>query len=51
MIATNAFGMGLNDKKVRLVIHYSFPLSIGKTLLLYQRNKYNSIINKTNLTI
>ncbi|RGB29050.1 P-loop containing nucleoside triphosphate hydrolase protein, partial [Rhizophagus diaphanus] len=29
MIATNAFGMGLNDKKVRLVIHYSFPLSIG----------------------
>ncbi|UZO26693.1 uncharacterized protein OCT59_018907 [Rhizophagus irregularis] len=29
MIATNAFGMDLNDKKVRLVIHYSFPLSIG----------------------
>ncbi|CAB5185143.1 unnamed protein product [Rhizophagus irregularis] len=32
MIATNAFDMGLNGKKVRLVIHYSihysFPLSI-----------------------
>ena len=30
MIATNAFGMGLNDKNVRLVIHYAFPLNIGK---------------------
>ncbi|CAJ0636414.1 2898_t:CDS:10, partial [Entrophospora sp. SA101] len=29
MIATNAFGMGINDKKIRLVIHYTFPLSIG----------------------
>ncbi|CAB5380698.1 unnamed protein product [Rhizophagus irregularis] len=29
MITTNAFKMGLNDKKVQLVIHYAFPLSIG----------------------
>ncbi|CAG8643193.1 9168_t:CDS:10, partial [Ambispora gerdemannii] len=29
MIATSAFGMGLNDKRVRLVIHYTFPLSIS----------------------
>jgi len=35
MIATNAFGMGLNDKKVQLVIHYAFPLNIGKELLIY----------------
>ena len=35
MIATNAFGMGLNDKKVQLVIHYAFPLNIDKELLIY----------------
>jgi ATP-dependent DNA helicase RecQ len=35
MIATNAFGMGLNDKNIRLVIHYAFPLSIGKNLIFF----------------
>ena len=30
MIATNAFGMGINTADIRLVIHITFPLSIGK---------------------
>jgi len=29
MIATNAFGMGINTPDIRLVIHNTFPLSIG----------------------
>jgi superfamily II DNA helicase RecQ len=29
MIATNAFGMGINTPDIRLVIHNTFPLSMG----------------------
>ena len=30
MIATNAFGLGINTPDVRIVIHVTFPLNLGK---------------------
>ncbi|CAG8548196.1 17214_t:CDS:10 [Funneliformis caledonium] len=32
MIATNAFGLGINMSNIRLVIHYTFPLSLGNLI-------------------
>jgi len=41
MVATNAFGMGINVPDVRIVIHAGFPMSISKL-----KNKTYSIITK-----
>uniref|UniRef100_U9TPF1 DNA 3'-5' helicase n=1 Tax=Rhizophagus irregularis (strain DAOM 181602 / DAOM 197198 / MUCL 43194) TaxID=747089 RepID=U9TPF1_RHIID len=42
MVATNAFGLGINMSNVRLVIHYTFPLSLGKYFYYSLKFKYNN---------
>lgn len=34
MIATNAFGLGINTPDVRIVIHVTFPFNLGKYIYL-----------------
>lgn len=42
MVATNAFELGINMSNVRLVIHYMFPLSLGKYFYYLLKFKYNN---------
>ena len=44
MIATNAFGLGVNTPDVWAVIHWTFPLNISKyVFILKNYNKWNKI--------